>query len=119
MKTKTRTLIGILGASIVGTLALENIGRTNEACEVYQGVREDGSEGGEGTSTFIFDPYSLESRGGAPKFGLQGNPNLKKNLQIGEKYCFDYIDPIAPWELKKLKRIFDGGYLAKRSTQNP
>ena len=84
--------LGILAVGIAGTITLNNIGRNYETgCETYQGF----SVSSDADLSFIFDPQPASERQTlSPKYGLGGNSNFRKDLEIGKSYKITIKDPI-------------------------
>jgi len=90
---KTKTLVGILAASVIGATALPRIGEIKQDCETYQGYKIDS----DGDVTYIFDELPRNMRKGLrPNYGFISNPDLTDSLKLGTNYCFTFKDPIFP-----------------------
>lgn len=83
---------------IAGIAGVGNIGPTRKACEIYRGW----TRGADGEKIFVFDPKKRDERGLDVQYPLVGDAELENSLKIGNKYCFEYKDPIAPWATKRL-----------------
>jgi len=112
-KMKTKGLIRKLGTgalvltATVGLGLVEKETRTyNQFNQTYQGYTKGGEEG---RTFFVFDKESLQDRGSrGPEYFIQGNFNLTKELEIGEKYQVKTMKngfPIGLFNPKKITSV--------------
>lgn len=99
---KTKTLLAALGTVIGLGIGLENMGSKKTDCEVYQGYTQIVPDA---DVIYVFDPEKAYSRRGPARYVAEGDPALRDSLRIGEKYCFELMDPIFPLAYTKLKSV--------------
>ena len=84
------------GLILAGSIVSANIGGALEsACEIYQGYKADS---GDGKNVYVFDSHTLLERGSIKDslyFALTGDRDLTKTLEIGQRYCFEFKEPIV------------------------
>ena len=103
MKLDKKIILGT--AALVGILAMPSAFRNTEThstgCEIYQGYRNF-----DGERIYFFDSNKEDERSLSPKYPpLAGDYKLKDSLTIGQRYCFEFKDPITPWGIKSIVGI--------------
>ncbi len=105
---KTSGLFGI--ALSVGILEYtENSKDIKSICETYQGYEASNSET---DLLYNFDPLQVYFRTKPAEWGIWGEQSLKKELEIGKKYCFKFKEAKLPLQKRKfvsnsIKEIVD------------
>ena len=97
MKRDSKIAIGAL--VLVGAIGLAtnlgNLGKRVETtgCETYQGYRNNSADG---ERIYFFDEKIISERTGIPNYALSGNHEMYRNLEIGEKYRLEIMEPVLP-----------------------
>ena len=91
MKLGNKLLSGLGLASIALITNLRNCGETyNTNCETYQGYTDNGADG---ERIFVFDEQIRERRIKDANYSLSGKPEMRKNLEIGDNYRLEVMEP--------------------------
>ncbi|MEX0920051.1 MAG: hypothetical protein WDZ69_00530 [Candidatus Pacearchaeota archaeon] len=102
MTNNLSKILGI-GAIALGTLTSSSCDQNPEnsskeednACETYQG-HSGLPNRHSGEYLYTFDPFHKDARSNDPNYILIGNARFEKEMNIGEKYCFE-IKEDSPW----------------------